>query len=220
MGKVDIIFPHLKTLLGVGYPFFIDITLLIIGSMFLLMSLVMARQSWVRTFSHAATLILLPIVTYAITKAISNNVALSLGMVGALSLIRFRNPVRSPFELTVYFTSISMGIIAGVSNKLLLLLVVVVTTIMIFLVFASWFSDNFFKKELFHISFSEGNKVPSLSISSPINIDYISNSPNLTSINKTEGMYNYTLQSKNLQKLIEISYKVDQLEDVSYELVK
>ena len=35
---------------------------------------------------------------------------LSLGMIGALSIVRFRNPIRSPFELTVYFLSITLGI--------------------------------------------------------------------------------------------------------------
>ena len=61
--------------------------------------------------------LLLPIVTYAITSVISDNIALSLGMVGALSIVRFRNPVRSPFELSVYFLLISLGICASVSLK-------------------------------------------------------------------------------------------------------
>ena len=116
------IFANIDLLLNSAYPYFLDMALLIFGSIFLLFSLTIAGQSWVRTFSHSATIILLPIVTYAITKAISGNIALSLGMVGALSLIRFRNPVRSPFELTVYFATISMGIIGGVNYKLLILL--------------------------------------------------------------------------------------------------
>ena len=62
-------------------------------------------------------LVLLPIITYIITQVISGNIALSLGMVGALSIVRFRNPVGSPLELTVYFCAITMGISAGVSLK-------------------------------------------------------------------------------------------------------
>ena len=79
-------------------------------------------QKWIRTTSNTATLILLPIVTFVITKVIQGNIALSLGMVGALSIVRFRNPVRSPLELTVYFSAITMGIAASVSLKSLILL--------------------------------------------------------------------------------------------------
>ena len=77
--------------------------------------LIASGQHWVRTFSHTATLLVLPIITFVITKVISGNIALSLGMVGALSIVRFRNPVKSPFELAVYFGSITMGITASVS---------------------------------------------------------------------------------------------------------
>ena len=41
---------------------------------------------------------------------IAGNIALSLGMIGALSIVRFRNPVKSPFELTVFFGLITIGI--------------------------------------------------------------------------------------------------------------
>ena len=67
------------------------------------------------TTSHTSTLTILPIITYVITNVIAGNIALSLGMVGALSIVRFRNPVRSPLELTVYFSSITMGIAAAVN---------------------------------------------------------------------------------------------------------
>ena len=72
-------------------------------------------QKWIKTVAQTATLCVLPVLTYIITNVISGNIALSLGMVGALSIVRFRNPVRSPLELTVYFGAITMGIAASVS---------------------------------------------------------------------------------------------------------
>ena len=86
-------------------------------------------QIWIKTIAHTSPLVLLPILTYVITHVISGNIALSLGMVGALSIVRFRNPVRSPFELTVYFGAITMGITAAVSLKWLFLLVVSITIV-------------------------------------------------------------------------------------------
>ena len=77
-------------------------------------------QVWVSTISHTATIVILPIITYVITNVITDNIALSLGMVGALSIVRFRNPVRSPLELSVYFGAITMGIAASVNLKWLL----------------------------------------------------------------------------------------------------
>ena len=44
---------------------------------------------------------------YLITSIISSNIALSLGMVGALSIIRFRTPVKNPAELVYYFMLIT-----------------------------------------------------------------------------------------------------------------
>ena len=54
---------------------------------------------------------LLPVTGFIITSVISNNIALSLGMVGALSIVRFRTPVKNPLELVIYFYLITLGIV-------------------------------------------------------------------------------------------------------------
>ena len=97
------------------------VIILLVMSLYLRILLQIAGQSWIKTVAHTSTLLLLPILTYVITSVISGNIALSLGMVGALSIVRFRNPVRSPLELSVYFGAITMGIAASVSFKWLLL---------------------------------------------------------------------------------------------------
>ncbi len=99
-----------------------NIALMIAISLYLRMLLQIVGQTWVKTIAHTSTLLLLPILTYVITSVISGNIALSLGMVGALSIVRFRNPVRSPLELSVYFGAITLGITAAVNFKWLLLL--------------------------------------------------------------------------------------------------
>ena len=60
----------------------------------------------------------LPIITYVITNTISNNIALSLGMIGALSIVRFRHPVKSPLELVIYFALITVGISNQRANEM------------------------------------------------------------------------------------------------------
>lgn len=63
--------------------------------------------------SFNKTLALLPIVTAGILLAMQSNIVISLGMVGALSIVRFRNAVKDPMDLIYLFWSISMGIITG-----------------------------------------------------------------------------------------------------------
>ena len=117
------------------------------------------RAKLIRTFSHTATSLILPIITFVITKVISGNIALSLGMVGALSIVRFRNPVKSPFELAVYFASITMGITASVSLPWLLFFALAISLAVIVMVASSFISEIVFKKPMFQTSFSEGNQL-------------------------------------------------------------
>ena len=72
-------------------------------------------QHWIRTTAHTSTLVLTPIITI-ITNVISGNIALSIGMVGALSIVRFRNPVKNPFELVMYFALLTLGITLGLNG--------------------------------------------------------------------------------------------------------
>lgn len=59
------------------------------------------------------TLGVMPIVTAAIVLAMQSSIVISLGMVGALSIVRFRNAVKDPMDLLYLFWSIGIGIICG-----------------------------------------------------------------------------------------------------------
>jgi len=52
-------------------------------------------------------------ITCAVILAVSSNVVLSLGMVGALSIVRFRTAVKDPLDIVFLFWSITAGIIVG-----------------------------------------------------------------------------------------------------------
>jgi hypothetical protein len=66
---------------------------------------------------QAANFAILPAVAFVITSIISSNIALSLGMVGALSIVRFRTPVKNPSELISYFMLITLGIVVNVNQN-------------------------------------------------------------------------------------------------------
>ncbi|MBR4296495.1 MAG: DUF4956 domain-containing protein [Clostridia bacterium] len=61
--------------------------------------------------SFGTTLIALTMITSAVILAVTSNVVLSLGMVGALSIVRFRTAIKDPLDIAFLFWSIGAGII-------------------------------------------------------------------------------------------------------------
>lgn len=59
------------------------------------------------------TVVGITVITAAVTLAISTNIVISLGMVGALSIVRFRTAVKDPLDLLYLFWAITTGIISG-----------------------------------------------------------------------------------------------------------
>ena len=73
----------------------------------------------------------MPIIVAAIMIAMQSNLLVSLGMVGALSIVRFRNAIKNPLDLLYLFWSISAGIIVGVGLYTLSFVLCIVMTILI-----------------------------------------------------------------------------------------
>lgn len=63
--------------------------------------------------SFGITLIAMDLITTLVILAVSSNLITSLGMVGALSIVRFRTVVKEPLDLVYLFWSITTGIIVG-----------------------------------------------------------------------------------------------------------
>lgn len=79
------------------------------------------------------TLAGLTVVVAAIMIAMQSNLLVSLGMVGALSIVRFRNAVKNPLDLLYLFWSISAGIICGVGLYLLAVIFCIAMTALLML---------------------------------------------------------------------------------------
>lgn len=61
----------------------------------------------------AMTLVGLTLVTNLVIMAVTSNVVLSLGMVGALSIVRFRTAIKEPMEIVFLFWALAAGIVVG-----------------------------------------------------------------------------------------------------------
>ena len=92
----------------------------LIGMLFALIIGLFIFVIYKKTFSgimysngFAMSLIGLSLVTTLVIMAVTSNVVLSLGMVGALSIVRFRAAIKEPMEIVFLFWSLAVGIVIG-----------------------------------------------------------------------------------------------------------
>ncbi|MDC0520161.1 DUF4956 domain-containing protein [Candidatus Pelagibacter ubique] len=131
----------------------------------------LAGFNWVRTLNQRLIYIIFPPAMSVISWTISGNLGLSLGMIGALSIVRFRTPVKSPIELVFYFVLIVIGISITVAPSYTVLIFSLVS-------FVPFIFKYIYKLEDGYYEFSENeNELSKLSIA---NFSIKSASTNLT----------------------------------------
>ena len=105
------------------------VTALIALYIFVIYRVVTRKTFYSKTFN--VSLVALAVVTAAIILAMQSNLVISLGMVGALSIIRFRTAIKDPMDLVFLFWSISIGIICGAGLYEIALLTSLLVTVAI-----------------------------------------------------------------------------------------
>ncbi|MGN0334323.1 MAG: DUF4956 domain-containing protein [Lachnospiraceae bacterium] len=96
---------------------------------FAIYRIVTRKTFYSKTFN--ISLVALALITSAIILAMQSNLVISLGMVGALSIIRFRTAIKDPMDLVFLFWSISIGIICGAGLYEIALIASVLVTVAI-----------------------------------------------------------------------------------------
>lgn len=86
------------------------------------------------------SIVMLVLITTLVMNVIGNNIALSLGMVGALSIVRFRTAIKDPRDTAYIFWAIAVGICCGVSDYLIAGIGSVI--IFLFLILFGFVRDN------------------------------------------------------------------------------
>ncbi len=166
--------------------------------------LIKTGQLWASNYSQTATFLLLPIITYVITTIIAGNIALSLGMVGALSIVRFRNPVRSSFELVMFFLLITLGIASAPKFHWAVVLFLTTVVVLLFIHFINYYYNQFLNKSFYQVSFSEGNELSILEVETSENKNLLNGDRDLIYYNYEDGSYLYRLATTDNNKLIDI----------------
>lgn len=107
--------------------------------------------------SFTMTLIMLTLVTTPVVMCIKNDIALSMGMVGALSIVRFRTAVKDPLDTAYMFWSLTMGILLGAGLSLIAVIVVLCISVLMFiLTFAKLTAPNAYLLVVHYDEFCEG----------------------------------------------------------------
>ncbi len=193
----------------------ISLAILIFSGLALRFSLTFTGQAWAKSHAQTVTFMILPVITYVITKTITGNIALSLGMIGALSIVRFRHPVKSALELVMYFDLITIGIATSVRTKWAIQLVLC-TIIIIFLVKIVQLISKKFGRTFYNSSFNEGHVTNMLEIFSSEKIEIVEKNENITNIlnNKENNETVYRMSFENRDELQKFKQELDKKNNI------
>ena len=107
--------------------------------------------------SFTLTLIMLTLITTPVVMCIKSDIALSMGMVGALSIVRFRTAVKDPLDTAYMFWALTMGILLGAGLHLIALIVVLCISVLMFvLTFVKFTNPNAYLLVLHYDEYCEG----------------------------------------------------------------
>lgn len=92
--------------------------------------------------TFALTLVMLTLITTPVVMCIKSNISLSMGMVGALSIVRFRTAVKDPMDTAYMFWALTMGILLGAEMYVHALMVVLIISVILFVMSFLHFSKG------------------------------------------------------------------------------
>ena len=101
--------------------------------MFIFISYLISHRGTIYSKKFNASLVILTVLTGTVMTVIGNNIALSLGMVGALSIVRFRTAIKDSRDTVYIFWAIIIGICCGVGDYLVASIGSAVTFAVIFI---------------------------------------------------------------------------------------
>ena len=193
-----------------------SLILLVSSGLILRYSLTLTGQAWAKSHAQTVAFMVLPVITYVITKTIAGNIALSLGMIGALSIVRFRHPVKSALELIMYFDLIAIGIATSVRTKWAIQLILCTVVIIVAVKIVQKIYQKF-GKSFYNLSFNEGIATNSIEVFAKKKIDLIENDNNLISLyndmTQSEIVYRLTFDNKN--QLNSFKKKIEGMENIN-----
>lgn len=151
--------------------------------------------------------VILGIVTTIVITIVKSSLALSLGLVGALSIVRFRAAIKEPEELVFLFLIISIGLGCGAGQIKIITIGILSSLILIFLYYLYYKNKKFQLAEVLNLALSKNSKVDEKEINEIV--DFIksnSKTMDLISISKSKDdtTLNFDISVDNIKKINQI----------------
>ena len=162
-------------------------------------------------YSHSfnISLLIMTMATALVIMGISTNVLLSLGMVGALSIVRFRTPIKDPMDLVFIFWSIVSGILCGAGFIPLVMIGAILIGIVL-VVFANKLTVE--NPYLLVVKFNEQHSTEAIQkLLASSTKRYVLKSTSVSMFNETEATYEIRVKENDAQ----IMQQVQQLPGVT-----
>ncbi len=156
-------------------------------------------------------MILVGITTFIIISIVKSSLALSLGLVGALSIVRFRTAIKEPEELGYFFISIAIGLGLG-ANQLLPTIIGFIVLILIIIFISGKKTNSSITQSLFISLSSEKEKQKSITDKVSTILTKYSKQVSLKRLQQSN-------EELNLNFIIDVS-SMDKVQDIFEELLK
>ena len=186
-----------------------------LGLLFRLNLSIIHKQVWTRTKSQQLIFATLPAVGFVITSVISGNIALSLGMVGALSIVRFRSPIKNPYELVSYFYLITVGIATSVNPTISINFFIATILISLLIESGNFIGERFGLNSSIN-ELDEFTKTNFLLLKTKKKIDEYADSRFLRNFSFSENEYTYNFSDNDITNLEKILDQINESEIISY----
>tara|TARA_Y100001970_G_scaffold287621_1_gene412747 strand:+ start:901 stop:1551 length:651 start_codon:yes stop_codon:yes gene_type:complete len=186
-----------------------------LGLLFRLNLSIIHKQVWTRTKSQQLIFATLPAVGFVITSVISGNIALSLGMVGALSIVRFRSPIKNPYELVSYFYLITVGIATSVNPTISINFFIATIFISLLIESGNFIGERFGLNSSIN-ELDEFTKTNFLLLKTKKKIDEYVDSKFLRNFSFSENEYTYNFSDNDITNLEKILDQINESEIISY----
>ncbi len=153
------------------------------------------------------SLIALCMITSGVIMAVTSNIILSLGMVGALSIVRFRAAIKDPIDIVYMFWAIASGIIAGAGLYVLAVVFAVIMGV-IFFVFSRLSSKN--EPMLLIVNYGDGSVEDKLFklLNDKIGVYKVK------SKTKTAGGFEVTVEIRSKKDKLKVVNDIDNMDNV------
>lgn len=140
--------------------FLINAVIILILSFALELTYARCAKSLSARKTFAANFFLIAFTTMLIISIVKTSLALSLGLVGALSIVRFRSAIKEPEELAYLFFTIAIGLGLGANQRAI---TVIGALVLLAIIWVRYFTSKQTRKQNLYLTVSgEGNEKPKL----------------------------------------------------------